>query len=220
MMVLYTVTGEAGKEGYLDIARSGDLSGKNVYVNMTNKCPCSCVFCLRQTKKQLEGNSLWLKDGEPSVEEVLELLSSYDLTVINELVFCGFGEPLERLYDVCKVIDHIKGTYPDIKVRLNTIGLANLIYGKDITRELKGRFDTVSISLNAPDEQEFLELTRSKYGIKSYEAIKEFAVLAKRYVPNVVMTVVEQVMPEEKINRCKEICEGLGVSLRVRPFEA
>ena len=106
-----------------------------------------------------------------------------------------------------------------MKVRLNTIGLANLIYGKDITPELAGRIDTVSISLNAPDEKEFLELTRSRYGIQSYEAIKEFAVLAKRYVPNVVMTVVEKVMPDDKIRKCQEICDSLGVTLRVRPFE-
>ena len=94
-MYLYTVTGAVGEEGYLDLAKSGDLTGKNVYVNMTNKCPCSCVFCLRQTKQQQEGNTLWLKEGEPSVETMLELFAQYDLNVINELVFCGFGEPLE-----------------------------------------------------------------------------------------------------------------------------
>lgn len=218
-MILYTVTGKVGQEGYLDIALSGDLTGKNIYVNMTNKCPCRCVFCLRHTKKQLEGNSLWLKEGEPTVEEVLEMFSKYDLSVINEVVFCGFGEPLERLYDVCKVIDGLKATYPNLKFRLNTIGLANLIYEKDVTPELEGRFDTVSISLNAPEAEEFLELTRSRYGIQSYEAIKTFAVLAKRYVPNVVMTVVEKVMSEEKIERCREITKELGVNLRVRPFE-
>lgn len=218
-MILYTVTGKVGEEGYLDIAKSGDLTGKNIYVNMTNKCPCSCVFCLRQTKKQQENNTLWLKGGEPSVEEVLKLFSEYDLNVINELVFCGFGEPLERLDDVCAVIDALKKTYPDLRVRLNTIGLANLIYGRDVTPELEGRIDTVSISLNAPDEKEFLELTRSRYGIQSYEAIKEFAVLARRYVPNVVMTVVEKVMPEDKIEKCRQICKDLGVTLRVRPFE-
>ena len=218
-MILYTVTGNVGEEGYLDIAKSGDLTGKNIYVNMTNKCPCSCVFCLRQTKRQLEDNSLWLKDGEPSVETVMSEFDKYDLNKINEVVFCGFGEPLERLYDVCEVIDNLKETYPDLKVRLNTIGLANLIYGKDITPELKGRIDTVSISLNSPDEEEFLALTRSRFGIKSYESIKEFAVLAKQYVPNVVMTVVEGVMSEEKIKQCEKICKDLGVVLRVRPFE-
>ena len=191
LMVIYTVTGNVGEAGYLDIANSGDITGKNIYVNMTNRCPCSCVFCLRQTKKMMEGNTLWLKGGEP----------------------------LERLHDVCKVIDQLKAKYPKLKVRLNTNGLANLIHGKDITEELEGRFDTVSISLNAPNAEEFLALTRSRFGIKSFEALKEFAALAKFHVPNVVMTVVEQVMPEDKIEQCRKICAELGVTLRVRPFE-
>lgn len=167
----------------------------------------------------MEGNSLWLKGGEPSVNAVMNIFDSYDLSVINDLVFCGYGEPLERVHDVCNVIDLLKGKYPKLKVRVNTNGLANLIHGRDITPELEGRFDTVSISLNAPDAEEFLALTRSRFGIQSFDAIKEFAVLAKEHVPNVVMTVVEKVMPEEKIERCRQICSDLGVSLRVRPFE-
>ena len=219
-MVLYTVTGHVGEAGYLDIANSGDLAGKNIYVNMTNRCPCNCVFCLRQTKKMMEGNSLWLKEGEPSVDQVMDLFAPYDLSVINELIFCGYGEPLERIADVCEVIDRLKSKYPDLKVRVNTNGLANLVHGRDITPELAGRFDTVSISLNAPDAEEFLALTRSKFGIGSFEALQEFAVLAKRHVPNVVMTVVEKVMSEDKIELCRKLCNDLGVTLRVRPFES
>ncbi len=219
-MVLYTVTGHVGEAGYLDIANSGDLTGKNIYVNMTNRCPCNCVFCLRQTKKMMEGNSLWLKEGEPSVDQVMDLFAPYDLSVINELIFCGYGEPLERVADVCEVIDRLKSKYPDLKVRVNTNGLANLVHGRDITPELAGRFDTVSISLNAPDAEEFLALTRSKFGIGSFEALQEFAVLAKRHVPSVVMTVVEKVMSEDKIELCRKLCNDLGVTLRVRPFES
>ena len=118
------------------------------------------------------------------------------------------------------MIDKLKAKYPNLKIRLNTNGLANLIHGKDITPELEGRFDTVSISLNAPNAEEFLALTRSKFGIQSYDALKEFAVLAKGHVKNVVMTVVEKVMPEEKIEICRKLCEDLGVTLRVRPFES
>ena len=92
-MVVYTVTGNVGQAGYLDIANSGDITGKNIYVNMTNRCPCSCVFCLRQTKKMMEGNSLWLKEGEPSVERVMELFAPYDLSVINGLVMYPFANP-------------------------------------------------------------------------------------------------------------------------------
>lgn len=218
-MILYTVTGLEGDEGYLDIAKSGDLTGKNVYVNMTNKCPCNCTFCLRHTKEQLEGNSLWLKDGEPTVDEVLKEFAKYDLSVIGEVVFCGFGEPTERIEDITQIIDALKKQYPSLKFRINTVGLGNMIHKKDITPLLEGRFDTVSISLNAPTKEEFFELTRSRFGIDSYEEIKRFAVLAKQYVPNVVMTVVDVVMSKEKIEICRGICEELGVTLRVRPFE-
>jgi TatD family-associated radical SAM protein len=168
----------------------------------------------------MEGNSLWLKEGEPSVDQVMDLFAPYDLSVINELIFCGYGEPLERIVDVCEVIDRLKSKYPNLKVRVNTNGLANLVHGRDITPELAGRFDTVSISLNAPDAEEFLALTRSKFGIGSFEALQEFAVLAKRHVPNVVMTVVEKVMSEDKIELCRKLCNDLGVTLRVRPFES
>lgn len=218
-MILYTVKWVSGREEFADISESGDLSGKKIYVNMTNRCPCSCVFCLRQLKENVKDSPLWLKDGEPSVGEVLTEFGKYDLSVINELVFCGFGEPLERLDDICEVIDDLREIYPELKIRVNTAGLANLIYGKDVTPKLKGRFDTVSISLNAPDAEEYLELTRSKFGIGSFEAMKEFAVLAKKYVPDVVMTVVDKVMSEEKIEVCRSICEELGVKLRVRPYE-
>ena len=117
-MILYTVTGLEGDEGYLDIAKSGDLTGKNVYVNMTNKCPCNCTFCLRHTKEQLEGNSLWLKDGEPTVDEVLKEFAKYDLSVIGEVVFCGFGEPTERIEDITQIIDELKKEYPSIREKL------------------------------------------------------------------------------------------------------
>ncbi len=50
--------------------------------------------------------------------------------------------------------------------------------------------------------------------------MKEFAVLAKKYVSNVVFTVVEKVMPEEKIKLCQKISDDLGITLRVRPFES
>lgn len=219
-MILYTVTGKVGEAGYLDISKSGDLKGKNIYVNMTNKCPCSCTFCLRQTKKMVENNSLWLKEGEPSLENVKDLFSKYDLSVINELVFCGFGEPLERLYDICNLIDYLKNKYSNLKIRVNTNGLANLIHNKDITPELKNRFDTISISLNAPNAEEYLSLTRSRFGLQSYEAMKDFAVKAKEYVPNVVFTVVEKVMSDKNIKLCQKICDELGVKLRVRPFES
>lgn len=189
-----------------------------LYVNMTNKCPCACVFCLRQTKDEMEGSgSLWL-EKEPTVDEVIAEFSKFDMTKYKEVVFCGFGEPTERLDDLLKVAEYVKKTY-NIPIRINTNGLSDLIYGKDTAPMLKGLIDTVSISLNTPNPEKYLELTRSKFGIESFDAMLKFAENAKKYVKNVVLTTVSTTLTPEEEEKCRKICEHLGVTYRIRPFE-
>lgn len=212
-MILYTLHGN----GYIDIGELDSRKDVHVYVNLTNRCPCACTFCLRQTKEMTESNTLWLKN-EPSVDEVIKEFQKYDLDDFNEVVFCGFGEPTERIDDIIQIAGILKLYRRDLPIRMNTNGLGNLIHKKDITPLFKGRIDTVSISLNAPDEKEYYELTRSKFGIESFQAMLEFASRCKEYVPHVVLTVVD-IIGEEKIKLCQKICDELGVTLRVRPFE-
>lgn len=212
-MILYTLHGN----GYQDIAQLSSCQGATVYVNLTNRCPCACTFCLRQTKEMEEGHSLWIKK-EPTVEEVIQEFQKYDLDDFKEVVFCGFGEPLERVEDVVQIAGILKHFRRDLPIRINTNGLANLIHQRDVTPELKGRIDTVSISLNAPDAGEYDALTRSRFGKESFQAMLDFASLCRQYVPHVVMTVVD-IIGDEKIQRCQAICDELGVKLRVRPFE-
>lgn len=213
-MILYTLD---GKGGYIDICHLETLENVNVYVNLTNRCPCACTFCLRQTKKMLESNTLWLKE-EPTVDEVIKEFQKYDLDDFKEVIFCGFGEPLERVDDIIQIAGVLKLYRRDLPIRINTNGLANLIHEKDITPLLKGRIDTISISLNAPDEEEYYALTRSVFGIKSFNELLDFSKKCKDYVPHVVLTVVD-IIGEEKIQKCQKICDDLGVTLRVRPFE-
>ena len=213
MTILYTLY----KNTYIDLSHLDSTKGVTCYVNTTNRCPCACTFCLRQTKEMMENNSLWLKE-EPSKEMIIEEFKKYNLNDFKEIVFCGFGEPMERWDDIKEVIDYIRSVKKDMKIRINTNGLANDIYGRDVTPEYKGRFDTVSISLNAPTKEEFLELTRSKFGIPSFDDMLDFAKKCKAYVPNVVLTVVD-IIGEEKIEACQKITDEIGVTLRVRPFE-
>ena len=53
----------------------------NLYVNMTNRCSSSCVFCLRNTRDRMdqEKGSLWLSH-EPSVEEVKLAFEKEDMS--------------------------------------------------------------------------------------------------------------------------------------------
>lgn len=189
-----------------------------LYVNMTNKCPCACVFCLRQTKEEMEGSgSLWL-EKEPTVDEVIAEFSKFDMKKYEEVVFCGFGEPTERLDDLLKVAEFVKKTY-DIPTRINTNGLSDLIYSKDTAPMFEGLIDTVSISLNTPNPEKYLELTRSKFGIKSFDAMLNFAKNVKKYVKKVVLTTVSTTLTPEEEQQCREICERIGVTYRIRPFE-
>ncbi|MCC8168843.1 MAG: TIGR04100 family radical SAM protein [Oscillospiraceae bacterium] len=189
-----------------------------LYVNMTNKCPCACEFCLRQTKDEMNNSgSLWL-EREPTVEEVINEFSKFDMSKYDEVVFCGFGEPTERLEDLLKVAEFIKKTY-DIPIRINTNGLSDLIYRKDTAPMFEGLIDTVSISLNTPNPDRYLELTRNKFGKESFDAMLNFAKNVKNYVKKVVLTTVSTTLTAEEEAQCGEICRNLGVDYRIRPFE-
>lgn len=191
-----------------------------LYVNLTNRCPCACVFCLRQNSPGVFGtDALWL-DHEPSVDEVVASIASRNLDDFTELVFCGYGEPTERLDDLLAVAKHVKGVRPDMLVRINTNGLSDLIHGRPTAARLKGIVDTVSISLNTPDPEEYLKICRPKFGMGSWQAMLDFAASCKEYVPDVVMTIVgEPVTTPEVQAKCKAITDRLGVRLRIRPYE-
>lgn len=194
-------------------------AGRNsLYVNITNRCPCSCVFCLRHNKDHVfNSESLWL-EREPTVNEICDSLDAWDLTKYDEVVFCGYGEPTERLNDLLEVAAHIKSK-GETKIRINTNGLADLIYGDKTAHKLKGLIDTVSISLNATNKEDYLKLVRPKFGIDSYDAMLSFAKDCTKYVPEVIMTVVDVVTSKEEQALSRKICKSIGVTLRVRPYE-
>lgn len=190
----------------------------NLYINLTNQCPCACVFCLRKTKDELNhSGSLWL-DHEPSIQEVMDEFKKFDISKYEELVFCGFGEPCERLDDLLLLAAYIKKSY-NKPIRVNTNGLADLMYGKDTTPLFYGLVDTISISLNTPNAQKDYELTRNKFGMESFDAMLKFAENVKKYVPKVIFTTVDTTLTKEEEGQCAEICEKIGVTYRIRPWE-
>ncbi len=189
-----------------------------LYVNMTNKCPCRCTFCLRQEKDEMNGSgSLWL-EREPSVDEVKAEFAKFDMSKYEEVVFCGFGEPSERLYDVLEVAEFVKKNY-NLPTRINTNGLSDLIWNKNTAPDYEGKIDVVSISLNTPNKIRYYELTRNKFGIEAFDAMLKFAENVKKYVKKTVLTTVSTTLTAEEEKECAEICKKLGVTYRIRPFE-
>lgn len=188
--------------------------GDSLYVNLTNKCPCRCVFCVREEHETVgNNNSLWL-DHDPSMEEIKADLERFNLSDYKEIVFCGFGEPMMRMDDLIETAKYIKSK-ADIKTRINTNGLGDLIHEKNTAECIKDCIDSVSISLNAPDKESYCRVTRPKFGEQSFDAMLKFAEECRDCGINIAFSVVDEITPEE-IEKSRELAESLGVKLRVR----
>ena len=194
---------------------------QSVYVNLTNRCPCACRFCLRNNGAGVFGSGpLWL-EREPTLDEVTASLDEWDYARFREVVFCGYGEPTERLDVLLAAAAHLKRRDAALRVRVNTNGLSDLVNGKPTAPLFAGKVDCLSISLNTDDAAEYLDVCRPKFGAAAYPAMLAFAKEAAAVVPEVVMTVVgEPVTSLEKQARCRVLAESLGARLRVRPYEA
>ena len=192
----------------------------SIYVNLTNRCPCACTFCLRRNGPGVYGSdSLWL-EREPTLEEVTDDLDKWDYTRFREVVFCGYGEPTERLDVLLAAAERLKRRDAALRVRVNTNGLSDLVNGRPTAKLFAGKVDCLSISLNTDDPAEYLAVCRPKFGEAAYPAMLKFAKEAASVVPEVVMTVVDEpVTDPEKQARCRAVAEGLGARLRVRPYE-
>lgn len=186
-----------------------------MYINITNGCPCDCIFCIRKNGDSIEDNdSLWL-EHEPDFEEICKAFDSFDKTGITETVFCGYGEPTVRVDMLLKTAEYIR-QHSDMKIRLNTNGLVRLIHKDFDINRFRGLLDSVSISLNAPDARRYNEVTRPSFGEKAFEEMLKFSAEMKD-ICKVGFTVVD-IIPEEEIAQCKALAKKMGIPLRVRHY--
>jgi TatD DNase family protein len=183
-----------------------------LYLNLTNRCTNACTFCLRRNRRGVAEQDLWLS-AEPTAGELLEAIG--EPRPYREVVFCGFGEPLLRLATVKEVAATLRREYPGLRIRVDTNGLANLVYGRNVVPELAGLIDAVSISLNAPTAPEYERLCRP--GLPgAFAAVLDFAREAVKALPEVTLTAVA--LPGVDLESCRRLAEGLGARFRVRPF--
>lgn len=188
-----------------------------LYLNITNRCSNRCFFCLRNFKRGVGGFNLKLT-AEPSPEQIIaELREVLCMQVWNELVFCGFGEPTERLDLLLETSRWVKQNHGrPLKIRVNTNGHGHLLNrGRDVAADLKAAgVDKVSVSLNAGDEETYMEVCRPTLE-GAYRGVIEFIEKAKP-VLQVEVTAVR--MPEVDLAKVKAAADGLGVRFRVREY--
>ena len=183
----------------------------SLYLNVTNRCTSACTFCIRYFTDVVKGHNLRLQE-EPTAKELIKEIG--DPKRYDEVVFCGYGEPLLRLDVVKAVAAEVKKKGG--KVRIDTNGHGNLIHKRNILPELAGLVDAVSVSLNAQNAELYEKLSQPRFGAAAYEGVKEFIRDATKHIPEVTATVVSA--PGVDVEACRKIAEELGAKYRVREY--
>lgn len=200
------------------------LDGK-IYINLTNRCTNDCIFCLRKDKDDVCGQTLWLDSENYPVEEVFSQFDNcckFHHSIVEdahpEIIFCGYGEPMIKLEALKAVAKHIKELYPQSKIRVNTNGHANFVHKRNVVPELKGFVDEFSVSLNAPTEEEYNELSLPKFP-KAYDEMKKFIKACVDEGISVVASVVDGYKGKRlNLEACEQIASELGAKFRVREW--
>lgn len=188
----------------------------NVYLNITNVCPCHCDFCIRNTSDSIRGEgSLWLSH-KPTFVEVKAAIDAFDFTDYNgDVVFCGYGEPTASFDVLIQTAKYLREK--GLKTRINTNGLGCLVNNRNIVKELCDNVDFISISLNAPTAEKYEKIVHPSFGIKSFNAMLDFAEECRKYTENVALSVVD-VISQEDIDACQRLADEVGIKLRVRVY--
>ena len=130
----------------------------------------------------------------------------------DEIVFCGYGEPTIRWDVVKKIAGYVKSNGG--KTRMNTDGHGNYINKRDITPELSGLIDTISISLNSTDPDQYAKLMRVDRSM--HAEMLSFAKKAKEY-SHVVLTIVG--LSSVDTEKAKQfVTDEIGVDFREREY--
>jgi TatD DNase family protein len=188
----------------------------SLYLNITNRCTNHCTFCPKFEELAVKGHELRLRH-EPDYAEVIMAIDGLDESAVyDEVVFCGFGESLLRLDLVKEVAAELKRR--GLKVRINTDGQANLVYGRNIFPELAGLIDTVSFSLNAADATTYQRLCNTPYGETGFDGVCDFIKEATRHIPLVIASVVT--LPGLDVANVRMLALSLGATFRERPYAA
>lgn len=183
----------------------------SLYLNITNRCTNRCSFCAKFKDFTVKGHQLCL-EREPDTQEVIEAIG--DPSRFDEVVFCGYGEPLLRLDLVKEVAGWLKKQGKI--VRINSDGQANMVHKRNILPELDGLVDAISVSLNAADAQTYQQHCQSEFGVEGYDAIKKFLAEARNHIPSVTATAIA--LPGLDTEACKKVAIELGVEFKVREY--
>lgn len=195
---------------------------EKAYINITNKCTNSCKFCVRDIKDDVVGSNLWLDKEDVKASDVIEQIKLHqkEISIHNELIFCGYGEPLTKYREVIEIAKFVKANMPEVKIRINTNGHGNYLAKKNIVPELKPLIDSISISLNAQNEAEYNKISNPKFE-GAYNEMLDFARECIKEGIDTTLSIVTGFEPDKyniDVVECEKIAKNLGAKFRNREW--
>lgn len=189
-------------------------TAKTIYVNLTNKCTNSCIFCIRRTVDNIKGKKMWLENEDFQAKDVIKQFEK--CKNMEEVVFCGYGEPFMKFDLIKGIASYLKEK--GIKVRINTNGIGNAINGRNVIPEIKNLVDEISISFNAPTKEQYDEISKPIYP-DAYEEMKKFAQLCVENDIDTTLSVVTN-HPDYQLDlqACEDYANSIGAKFRVREW--
>ncbi len=186
-----------------------------VYVNLTNKCTCNCVFCIRRKQDAVNGEEDMWHNTDPTYQEVVDAIDKFDFSGYEELVYCGYGEPTCALEVLLKTAAYFKKKHSQ-KIRVNTNGLGRLYNKRDILAELNEVVDAYSVSLNAPNKERYNEIARPIYE-DAFDEMLKFAKDCKAAGKKVQLSAVTYIGQEE-VEECRSLARELDIPVKIRNY--
>ena len=195
---------------------NNEKNPETVYINLTNACTNSCVFCLRSQKDDVCGAEMW-HDDNYSLEDIINQFTAYKITP-KQVVFCGYGEPFIKKDMMKNFAQYIRKNYPEIIIRVNTNGHANAIYKSNVAEEFKDLIDEVSVSLNSDNAEQYNEICQPKID-NAYEEVKNFIKACNEVGIKTSASIVTGFDEREiNIENCEQIAKELGARFRNREY--
>ena len=196
---------------------TNEKNPETVYINLTNACTNSCIFCLRDQKDDVCGSQMW-HDDNYKLKDIIEQFENYKPTP-KQVVFCGYGEPFLKKDMMKSFAEYLRTNYTEIKIRVNTNGHANYIYKTNVAEEFKNLLDEVSVSLNSDNEKEYDEICNPKIE-NAYEEVKKFISSCVHAGIKTTASVVSDFDNIHKVNieKCEKIASELGAEFRDRKY--
>lgn len=217
----------------MDIVYSMPGQKSRLFLNVVHACPNACLFCV-----DFKGDTFFgydLKSGrKASADEIVYAVEAYPYRQsIEEVYYCGIGEPL-LLYDaVMDSVDRVRTLLPpNVVMAINTSGTFYLRHPRvDFAR----KFDLIQISLNAENEEKYNLICQPKIE-GAYKALMTFLSDLREYLDEsdiacrVELSVVDtsdsaslpkaarasSCIPVPDIEECQRIADGFGWPLKVK----